>query len=269
MKDLPSPVESLPATTVRPILQLRGIGKYYGAVHALRGASLDLLPGQVTALVGDNGAGKSTLVKVLTGVIQPDEGQIVMDEATVRLHSPRDAVNLGIAAVFQDLALCDNLSVVENLFLGREETRDGWVRPRLLRRTDTAAMEHEVRDLFASLHVNIPHLRMAVEALSGGQRQSIAIARALLGAPRVVILDEPTAALSIGQTAEVLSLVERLRAAGRAVLIISHNLADVFRVADVISVLRLGENAGNFRAGDGSQEEVVAAITGAEWGKMT
>jgi D-xylose transport system ATP-binding protein len=259
-------VTASPSTQTQPVLALREVHKHYGAVHALRGANLTLYPGRITALVGDNGAGKSTLVKVLTGVVPADSGEVTLDGERVSFHTPRDATSHGIAAVFQDLAVCGNLSVIENIFLGREETRDQWVRPWVLRRTDPAGMERQARELLDSLSVRMPSLHAQVESLSGGQRQSVAIARALLGAPRVVVLDEPTAALSVAQTAEVLALVTRLKAAGLAVLIISHNLADVFSVADVVTVLRLGTNVGDFDVTTSSQQEVVAAITGAEWG---
>ncbi|KLU21836.1 hypothetical protein EOS_33830 [Caballeronia mineralivorans PML1(12)] len=250
---------------VSPLLELRSVSKSFGAVNALRNVSLSLYPGRVTALVGDNGAGKSTLVKTLTGVHSPDSGEILFDGKAVRFSSPKEAAEAGIATVFQDLAVCGNLSVAENLFLGRELTTDSWNPLRALRRTRVAEMERKSRELLASLNAKVPSLRNAVETLSGGQRQSVAIARALLGEPRVVILDEPTAALSVGQTAEVLAMIERLRDAGMAILVISHNLADVFRVADDIAVLRLGANSKLFEAKTCSQEQVIAAITGAQW----
>ena len=262
---VPNAPRKVEALRVSPLLELRSVSKSFGAVNALRNVSLSLYPGRVTALVGDNGAGKSTLVKTLTGVHSPDSGEILFDGKAVRFSSPREAAEAGIATVFQDLAVCGNLSVAENLFLGRELTTDSWNPLRALRRTRVAEMERKSRELLASLNAKVPSLRNAVETLSGGQRQSVAIARALLGEPRVVILDEPTAALSVGQTAEVLAMIERLRNAGMAILVISHNLADVFRVADDIAVLRLGANSKLFEAKTCSQEQVIAAITGAQW----
>ncbi|MGF6755072.1 ATP-binding cassette domain-containing protein [Paraburkholderia sp. GAS42] len=262
---VPNAPRKVEALRTSPLLELRSVSKSFGAVNALRNVSLSLYAGRVTALVGDNGAGKSTLVKTLTGVHSPDSGEILFDGKAVRFSSPREAAEAGIATVFQDLAVCGNLSVAENLFLGRELTADSWNPLRALRRTRVAEMERKSRELLASLNAKVPSLRNAVETLSGGQRQSVAIARALLGEPRIVILDEPTAALSVGQTAEVLAMIERLRDAGMAVLVISHNLADVFRVADDIAVLRLGANSKLFEAETCSQEQVIAAITGAQW----
>ncbi|MGA5299582.1 ATP-binding cassette domain-containing protein [Nucisporomicrobium flavum] len=236
------------------MLSARSVTKRYGAVQALGGVSLDLRPGEVVALVGDNGAGKSTLVKVLSGVVTPDEGAVEQDGRPVRLSSPHDARRLGIATVHQDLALCENLDVVANLFLGDERRRWSVLRP--------IRMERAARDLLASLDVRIPDIRVPVAMLSGGQRQSVAIARALVGEPKVVILDEPTAALGVEQTAQVLQLIRRLRDRGLAVMVISHNLADVRATSDRIVVLRLGRNAGEFRTADSTPEAVVAAITG-------
>lgn len=230
------------------------ISKAYGAVQALDEVSLDLAPGEVVALVGDNGAGKSTLVKVLSGVVNPESGRVELDGGPVRLSSPHEAQRLGIATVHQDLALCENLDVVANLFLGAERQRWSVLRP--------IRMERAARDLLASLDVRIRDIRVPVAMLSGGQRQSVAIARALVGDPRVVILDEPTAALGVEQTAQVLDLIRRLRDRGLAVLVISHNLADVRAVSDRIVVLRLGRNAGEFRTAETTPEAVVAAITG-------
>jgi D-xylose transport system ATP-binding protein len=263
-----SPTAEKGAVGPPPLLEVRNLKKHFGTVQALRGVSLSLRAGQVTALVGDNGAGKSTLVKILTGVQKASSGEIYSNGEPVELTHPTDAAELGIAAVFQDLALCGNLDVPENIFLGREYTSDKtrWLRPLAL--TDEIGARLEAAELLKSLHVKLPDLGNRVEGLSGGQRQSVAIARALLGSPKIVILDEPTAALSVAQTEEVLALVKRLRARGMAVLIISHNLVDVFSVADVIAVLRLGANAAFFETEDEkvSQEAVIAAITGAEWG---
>ncbi|MFI6298119.1 ATP-binding cassette domain-containing protein [Nonomuraea sp. NPDC050790] len=234
------------------MISATGITKRYGAVQALDGASLDLRPGEVVALMGDNGAGKSTLVKAISGVVVPDAGTITVDGSPVRIGGPRDAQHLGIATVYQDLALCENLDVVGNLFLGAED--------RFLRHI---RMERATRDLLDQLDVRIRDIRVPVAMLSGGQRQSVAIARALLGSPRLVILDEPTAALGVEQTAQVLALIGRLRERGLAVLVVSHNLADVRAVSDRVAVLRLGRNAGFFGTAAATQEEIVAAITGA------
>jgi D-xylose transport system ATP-binding protein len=238
-----------------PVLSVRGASKRYGAVRALDGADLDVYAGEVVALVGDNGAGKSTLVKVVSGAVMPDAGTIRFDGEQVRIHDPADAQALGITTVFQDLALCENLDVVANLYLGVEARRHGVL--------GEIGMERRARDLLTSLDVKIPDVRSPVAALSGGQRQSVAIARALLGEPKMVILDEPTAALGVEQTAQVLDLIGRLRRRGLAVLLISHNLADVRAVSDRVVVLRLGRNAGTFETGAASQEDIVAAITGA------
>jgi len=236
------------------VLSARDISKRYRAVQALDGVSLDLPPGEVVALVGDNGAGKSTLVKVLSGVVTPDGGTLTQDGEPIRIATPYEAQRRGIATVHQDLALCENLDVVANLFLGDERRR--WSLLSHIR------MERTARDLLASLDVRIRDIRVPVAMLSGGQRQSVAIARALVGEPRVVILDEPTAALGVEQTAQVLDLIRRLRDRGLAVLVISHNLADVRAVSDRIAVLRLGRNAGDFRTAESTPAAVVAAITG-------
>jgi D-xylose transport system ATP-binding protein len=241
-----------------PALSARGVTKTYGAVRALTDVDLDVSAGEVVALVGDNGAGKSTLVKVISGAVPPDAGTIEFGGAPVRIQQPHDAQALGITTVFQDLALCENLDVVANLYLGTE-TRTWSV-------LGEVAMERSARDLLASLEVRIPDVRAPVATLSGGQRQSVAIARALLGAPSMVILDEPTAALGVEQTAQVLGLITRLRDRGLAVLVISHNLADVRAVSDRIAVLRLGRNAGDFATADATQEMIVTAITGAGHG---
>lgn len=249
--------ESLPSPQEAPgdsLLSLRGISKSFGAVAALTDVALDVAAGQVVALVGDNGAGKSTLVKVLSGVHQPDAGTIAFGAEVVSVPSPATAQQLGIATVFQDLALCENLNVVENLFLGRE-----------LRglRLDEVTMEVRSRALLGELSAKIPSVRVPVAALSGGQRQTVAIARTLLGDPKVIILDEPTAALGVAQTAEVLNLIERLKERGLGVIMVSHNMADVRAVADTVAVLRLGRNNGVFDAAEATASDLVAAITGA------
>ena len=242
------------------LLRLRGVSKSFGPVQALTDVDFDVRPGEVVALVGDNGAGKSTLIKAISGVGPADSGEFTWDGQTVRINAPHDSAMLGIAVVYQDLALCDNLDVVANLFLGRERKHGPGLAP-----LDEIEMEHEARKLLDSLAVRtLRSVRSEVGSLSGGQRQSIAIARSLLGEPRMVILDEPTAALGVAQTAQVLDLVVRLRDRGLGVILISHNLADVFQVADRIVVLRLGRNAGEYRADAQHRQAVVAAITGAE-----
>ncbi|RAJ31213.1 D-xylose transport system ATP-binding protein [Kitasatospora sp. SolWspMP-SS2h] len=238
------------------VLALRGISKRFGAVQALTGIELEVRAGEVLALVGDNGAGKSTLVKTIAGVNQPDEGVIEWEGRPVSIHRPQDAQQLGIATVYQDLALCDNLDVVGNLFLGREIKQFGLV-------LDEVAMEQRSRKLLDSLSIRIPSVRIPIASLSGGQRQVVAIARALVGSPRVVILDEPTAALGVEQTAQVLDLVERLRDQRLGVILISHNMADVMAVADTVAVLRLGRNNGVFDKHSTNQEQIISAITGA------
>jgi D-xylose transport system ATP-binding protein len=243
-----------------PIIRLDGLTKSYGGVHALRSAGLELRAGRVTALVGDNGAGKSTLVKSMTGVVKPDSGTIHVNGEQVTFRSPRDAADAGIAAVYQDLAMCPNLDVTSNLFLGRERTTGR--RRHILSFIDRVSSEREARRQMSNLHIKIQDFRVPVESLSGGQRQSVAIARALVNDPIAIILDEPTAALSVGATQEVLQLVRNLRDAGQAVLIISHSLTDVFAVADDITVLRLGANAGVFETSKTTPQEILAAMTG-------
>jgi D-xylose transport system ATP-binding protein len=237
------------------ILNLRGITKTFGAVNALSAVDLDVSVGEVVAIVGDNGAGKSTLVKVLAGVHRPDGGTIEFGGRPVTIDSPSAAIELGIATVFQDLALCENLNVVQNLFLGREIGN---------LRLDEVDMETRSWGLLNQLSAKIPTVRIPVASLSGGQRQTVAIARSLLGDPRIIILDEPTAALGVAQTAEVLDLIERLRDRGLGVIMISHNMEDVRAVADRVVVLRLGRNNGVFDVEAVSSEDIVAAITGAD-----
>ncbi|TLS42980.1 sugar ABC transporter ATP-binding protein [Streptomyces montanus] len=238
-----------------PVLALRGVSKRFGAVQALTDVELEVHSGEVVALVGDNGAGKSTLVKTIAGVHPIDEGVIEWDGKSVQINKPHDAQNLGIATVYQDLALCDNIDVVGNLYLGRELKRRGVL--------DEVEMERRARELLTTLSIRIPSVRIPIASLSGGQRQTVAIARSMLGEPKLVILDEPTAALGVEQTAQVLDLVERLRERGHAVILISHNMADVKAVADKVAVLRLGRNNGVFEVKSTSQEEIISAITGA------
>lgn len=237
------------------VLTMRGIGKRFGAVKALTDVDFWVNEGEVVALVGDNGAGKSTLVKVLSGVYTPDSGTIEFDGDEVGIQAPADAQDLGIATVFQDLALCDNLDVVANLWLGRELVADG--------RLDEVGMEERTWTLLRELSAKISSVRIPVASLSGGQRQTVAIARSLVGEPRVIILDEPTAALGVAQTAEVLNLIERLRERGHGVVLISHNMADVLAVADRVVVLRLGRNNGVYNVAELTSETLIAAITGA------
>ena len=223
-------------STEAPVLALEGVSKSFGPVRALDDVDLELHSGEVVALVGDNGAGKSTLVKAIAGINPPDEGKVTFEGNEVSISGPTDAVDLGIATVYQDLALCDNLDVVENLFLGREEVTP----TRALNETDMEQQSHELLDQLA---VTITSVRAEVGTMSGGQRQQVAIARSLLGEPKLVLLDEPTAALGVRQTAQVLTLVKRLKERGHAVLVITHNLADAFEVADRVFVLRLGKQA--------------------------
>ena len=235
------------------ILRLSGVSKQFGAVTALSDIELDIHAGEVVALVGDNGAGKSTLVKVLAGVHQPTSGTIQYLGKQVTLDTPGKALDMGIATVFQDLALCENLDVVSNLFLGRE--MNPW-------NLDEVQMEVRAWTLLQELAARIPSVREPVASLSGGQRQTVAIARSLLLDPHIIMLDEPTAALGVAQTAEVLNLIERVRDRGHGVILISHNMEDVRAVADRIVVLRLGANNGVFTP-ESSHQDLVAAITGA------
>ncbi|MEU3698467.1 ATP-binding cassette domain-containing protein [Streptomyces griseoviridis] len=244
-----------------PVLALRGVSKRFGAVQALTDVELEVHAGEVVALVGDNGAGKSTLVKTIAGVHPIDEGAIEWDGRPVTISKPNDAQNLGIATVYQDLALCDNIDVVGNLYLGREIRKRGVL--------DEVEMERRSRELLDTLSIRIPSVRIPIASLSGGQRQVVAIARSMLGEPKLVILDEPTAALGVEQTAQVLDLVERLRERGHAVILISHNMADVKAVADKVAVLRLGRNNGIFEVKSTSQEEIISAITGATENAVT
>jgi D-xylose transport system ATP-binding protein len=231
--EAPGPVPATNGDAAQPILRLVGLAKHFGPVRALIGVDLDVPPGQVTAIVGDNGAGKSTLIKTISGIWEPDEGEIFWKGRPVRLHSPRDATDLGIATVYQDLALADNLDIVQNMFLGRELLKY-WI-------LDETAMEKAAKRTLADLSVvTVRSVRQPVGSLSGGQRQAVAVARAVLRQAQMVILDEPTAALGVTQTRVVLDLIRRLKTQGIAVIVISHNLNDVFSVADRVAVLRLG-----------------------------
>jgi ABC-type sugar transport system ATPase subunit len=243
------------ATREPELLALRGVSKSFGAVRALTDIDLDVRSGEVVALLGDNGAGKSTLVKILAGVFPADAGTISFHGRPVTISSPAESRELGIATVYQDLALCDNLDVVGNLFLGREDSR--------FTRLSEEAMERRAWLLLQQLSARLPSVRVPVASLSGGQRQTVAIARSLVGEPSIVILDEPTAALGVAQTAEVLDLIERLRERGHGVLLITHNIDDVHEVADRAVVLRLGRNNGEFTITDASHQDIVTAITGA------
>jgi D-xylose transport system ATP-binding protein len=244
------------------LLSLRGISKRFGAVQALTGVDFEVHPGEVVALVGDNGAGKSTLIKIISGIIPIDEGEVLFEGRPVSLNGPKASSSLGIATVYQDLALCDNLDVVGNLYLGRELRAGGagkvagWL--------DETAMEQQASALLQKLSVSIPSVRIQVASLSGGQRQSIAVARAMMGSPKMVLLDEPTAALGVAQTRQVLELIRRLREQGLGVVVISHNLMDVFSVADRIIVMRLGKRVATFDVKTAKEVEVVSAITGAK-----
>jgi D-xylose transport system ATP-binding protein len=243
-------------------MELKGVNKSFGAVRALTDVDFEVYPGEVVALVGDNGAGKSTLVKAISGIQPGDSYKAQFQGESVRLDTPQDGTRLGIATVYQDLALADNLDVVENLYLGREQTGLGIGRNmRLLSEVD---MEKRTRELLDQLKVRtLKSVRTDVGALSGGQRQSVAIARSLLGDPKMVMLDEPTAALGVAQTREVLDLVKRLKERGLGVVVISHNLSDIFEIADRIIVLRLGRRVATFDKNTSTPEQVVGAITGA------
>src|ERR671936_61982 len=238
-----------------PLLELRGISKSFGSVQALTEVDFEVRGGEVMALVGDNGAGKSTLIKCVAGIHGYDDGEIYFDGEVVTIHGPKDAAKLGIEVVYQDLALCDNLDVVQNMYLGRE-TRD-W-----LFRLNEPAMEQRTAETLKSLAVTtIRSIRQPVASLSGGQRQSVAVAKAVQWNSRVVILDEPTAALGVAQTEQVLALVRRLAEQGIGVVLISHNLHDIFETATRITVLRLGRNVGVYERDKTTQQEVVHAIT--------
>ncbi|WP_197377332.1 ATP-binding cassette domain-containing protein [Mycolicibacterium baixiangningiae] len=244
-----------------PILELRGVNKSFGVVHVLHDVHFAVYPGEVTALVGDNGAGKSTLVKAVAGIHPIDSGTYIFDGETVTVHGPNDAAGLGVEVVYQDLALCDNLDIVSNMFLGREVIRRGVL--------DEAAMETMARDALASLSVRtVKSVRQPVSSLSGGQRQTVAIAKSVLWKSKVVLLDEPTAALGVAQTRQVLDLVRRLADQGVGVVLISHNLADVFEVADRICALYLGRVAAEVKTSEVTRSQVVELITAGRSGSL-
>jgi D-xylose transport system ATP-binding protein len=245
-----------------PLLQLRGVTKSFGSVQAQSDVDLEVNRGEVMALVGDNGAGKSTLIKCIAGTYTMDDGELLYDGEPVTIANPRDAAKLGIEVVYQDLALCDNLDVVQNMYLGREASR--------LSILQEPPMEAKTKETLASLRVTtIKSIRQPVATLSGGQRQSVAVARAVMWNSKLVILDEPTAALGVAQTEQVLELVRRLGHQGLGVMLISHNLHDIFETAHRITVLRLGRNAGVFERAKTTQEEVVHAITAGQPTKVS
>jgi ABC-type sugar transport system ATPase subunit len=253
----PAPAQAQAPTTTedtQPLLSLSNVGKNFGPVRVLMDIDLDIPPGLVTAVVGDNGAGKSTLIKTISGIYQPDGGEIRWQGRQVHLHSPKDATDLGIATVYQDLALCDNLDIVANMFLGREETKFGQL--------DEVGMEKTAKQTLADLSVvTVRSVRQPVGSLSGGQRQAVAVARAVMRQAKLVILDEPTAALGVTQTRVVLDLIRRLKSQNIAVIVISHNLNDVQSVADRIAVLRLGRLVAVGPAAQYDAESIVDLMT--------
>ena len=241
-------------TDVAPLLELRGVSKSFGPVQALNRVNLAIPPGKVTALAGDNGAGKSVLIKTVSGLWEPNEGQILWEGSPTRIHSPNDAEALGITTIYQDLALCDNLDIVQNMFLGHEKMRHGLL--------DEARMELAARKTLSDLHVTtVRSIRQPVASLSGGQRQSVAVAKAVMSEAKLVIMDEPTAALGVAQTRMVLDLIKRLSSRGTAVIVVSHNLNDVFAVADQISVLHLGRMVASGPASEFDPQVVVDYMT--------
>jgi len=247
--------------TATPLLELRGINKSFGAVHVLRDVDFTVHTGEVTALVGDNGAGKSTLVKCVGGIYSIDSGEYLFDGQPIHVHSPREAAAHGVEIVYQDLALCDNLDIVQNMFLGREK-RSGLV-------LDEPSMEQMAAQTLDRLSVRtVQSIRQQVASLSGGQRQTVAIAKAVLWNSRLVILDEPTAALGVAQTAQVLELVRQLADNGLAVVLISHNMNDVFAVADRIAALYLGRMAAQVKATDITHSQIVELITAGRSGDL-
>ena len=245
-----------------PLLELRGVDKSFGAVQVLHGVDLKVYPGQVTALVGDNGAGKSTLVKAIAGIYRADAGEFLFEGKPVTIHGPKDSAALGIEIVYQDLALCDNLDIVQNMFLGREQITGGIL-------LDELSMEDRARSTLASLSVRtVKSVRQSVSSLSGGQRQTVAIAKAVLWNSRVVLLDEPTAALGVAQTRQVLDLVRRLADQGLGVLLISHNMLDVIEVSDRVTALFLGRVAADLKTSETNHSQIVELITAGRSGNI-
>jgi D-xylose transport system ATP-binding protein len=254
----PPPGDASPATASPngggPLLELRSVSKTFGPVRALTNVDLSIPPGKVTALIGDNGAGKSSLIKTVSGLWSPDGGDILWEGQPVHLHGPRDAEALGITTIYQDLALCDNLDIVQNMFLGHEPVSHGIL--------DEGTMEHAARDTLRELHVTtVRSIRQPVASLSGGQRQSVAVAKAVMSQAQLVIMDEPTAALGVAQTTMVLQLIKTLSGRGVAVMLISHNLNDVFEVADRIAVLYLGQLVVSGPASDFDRQSAVEYMT--------
>ncbi len=245
----------------QPLLELRGVNKSFGVVHVLHDVDFAVHPGQVTALVGDNGAGKTTLVKIIAGIYGRDTGEYFFEGEPVNVHGPRDVAALGVEVVYQDLALCDNLDIVENMFLGREERKGISL--------DEVTMESRARETLSSLSVRtVQSVRQSVASLSGGQRQTVAIAKAVLWNSKIVLLDEPTAALGVAQTRQVLDLVRRLADRGLGVVLISHNMTDVFEVADRITALYLGRVAADVPAKQVTHSQVVELITAGRSGNL-
>jgi fructose transport system ATP-binding protein len=248
--------------TTEPLFEARGIVKRFGHVTALSGADFELYSGEVLAVIGDNGAGKSTLIKVLSGALQPDEGEIRLDGEEVHFRTPLDARRAGIETVYQDLAVAPALDIASNLFLGREVRRGGPL-GRVFRMLDKRAMRKEAARALSELHIGVQSVRAAVEDLSGGQRQGVAVARAAAWGRRVVIMDEPTAALGVKETAQVVALIKRVRERGLPVILISHDMPNVFELADRIHIMRLGKRAAVVTPKTHSMQEAVAIMTGA------
>jgi fructose transport system ATP-binding protein len=254
--------QSQPSSTAEPLFQARGIVKRFGHVTALSGADFDLYPGEVLAVIGDNGAGKSTLIKVLSGALQPDEGEIRLDGEAVTFKTPLDARRAGIETVYQDLAVAPALDIASNLFLGRELRRGGPL-GQVLRMLDKRTMRKEATRALAELNIGVQSVRAAVQDLSGGQRQGVAVARAAAWGRRVVIMDEPTAALGVKETAQVVELIKRVRERGLPVILISHDMPHVFELADRIHIMRLGKRAAVVTPQSHTMQEAVAIMTGA------